>query len=115
MKQITFEVTDEASPQFVKLLEFLKRCGKIGHSVELVEGVRKDGVFYFDFDGDGLARIDNIKIEEARLKKEKKKKPKGNPYSRDDQRWSEWQWDNQPDGDPNSPEARFWYGQESAQ
>ena len=111
MKRITFEVTDEASIQLVKLLEFLKRCGKIGHSVELVEGVRKEGVFYFDFDGDGLARIDSIKIEEARLISTKKKKSHGNPYNRDDERWSEWEQDNQPDDD--SPEARFWYGQES--
>jgi len=62
-KKITFEITEDASNEIVKLLEFLEHCGKIGHSLSIMEGIRKPGTQSFGFDGDGSARIRNISVK----------------------------------------------------
>jgi len=62
-RKITFEITGDASNEVLKLLKFLEHCGKIGHSLSLMEGVRKPGKQSFGFDGDGSARIKNISVE----------------------------------------------------
>ena len=56
--KIEIECTEVAAESILKLLEYLKHCGQIGHSVDF-----KIDDTTFGFDGDGADKISFIKLD----------------------------------------------------
>ena len=59
--KITIKCNAETGEKVLRLLRFVDRCCRVGHSIRLEE--RTDRV-YFDFDGDGADKIDSIEPKE---------------------------------------------------
>lgn len=63
--KITIDCTDEAGEELLKILNYLKECGDVGHLAELYDPQHlEDGNGYIGcFDGDGPSQINAIYAE----------------------------------------------------
>jgi len=68
--EVSFKVKGDGKYSVVKILDYLRRMGDIGHSHSVVLDPEGDDTTKVGWDGDGADRISDLKVNGKKLKKD---------------------------------------------